>query len=347
MAKKTKKDTDANNTPLIATPAGNEMQIPMELIVAEDDFNARKDLLGKTDEGHSIESLAKTIEMEGQLSPIMVANLAEFPGKFYLVAGFRRFYAMSWPKEKGGLGLRTIRATIYQPVDSKGNPVTPTLAELKYVNLIENEARKALNPYERAVRYHDLVKNHEDTGNKIAKRVSLDPSYVNRLIAAMDMHPKVVERFAMEWSPNFEGTRFLTMDQLNKLTHMRIKDKDGKSTERQDHESQLKWLEEKLAPKPDADEDDEDKDGDDKDDKDDKDENAKRASLSQIKRAIAAANLALKNANNTKDHARFEAILEGLRFAVKPRKIEGVLSLKDGGKMILGPDGKAAIATKS
>lgn len=337
MSKKnTKKTDEANNTPLIAKPAGSEMEIPVELIVAEDDFNARKDLVGSTDEGHSIESLAKTIEMEGQLSPVMVANLPDYPGKFYLIAGFRRFYAISRSKEEGGLARKTIRATIYQPTDNKGNPVTPTLAELKYVNLIENEARKNLNPYERAVRYHDLVKNHGDSGNKIAKRVSLDPSYVNRLIAAMEMHPKVVERFKLEWSPGFKETRLLLGDALKKLISMKKDDKP-------DHEQQLAWLEEKLAPKPDTDPDDENSD-----DKDDtkKDDDAKRASLSQIKRAIAAANLALKNANNTKDHARFEAILEGLRFAVRPRKIDGVLTLKDGGKMILGPDGKAAIATK-
>lgn len=332
-----------NDTPLTAVPAGTEMDIPIGMIVADDEFNARKDLGGKTDEGHSIGSLAESIKRDSQIAPVLVAVLKDYPGKYFLVSGFRRFYAISRSKEEGGLGLNKIRATVYQPVDKKGDPVETTLAELKYLNLIENEARKALNPYERALRYHDLVKNHEDTGNQIAKRVSLDPSYVNRLVAAMDMHPKVIERWKTEQSPNYEGSRVLTTDHINKLTHMKIKDRDGKSTDRQDHESQLKWLEDTLNPvstvNPDGTEGEGDSDSAAKD--------ASRASLAQIKKAIFAANLAYKNANNAKDQARIEAILEGLKFAVKPSKIDGVLTLADKGKTIKGPDGKAVAAPRS
>lgn len=348
-SKGTKSETKTNDTPLIATPAGSQMRIPVEMIVADDDFNARKVLGGRTEEGHTIESLAKTIEVEGQLSPVMVADAEQvlgekYRGKWYLIAGFRRFYAISWPKDKGGLGQKTILASIYQPTDAKGNPTPIDIVELKYVNLIENEARKNLNPYERAVRYHDLVKNHEDKGAQIAKRVSLDPSYVNRLVAAMEMHPKLIERFKLEHSPDYDGSRLLTTDQLNKLTHMRVKDKDGKNTEKQDWDAQVKWLESMLAPKPETD-DEGDEDGEGGDDKDDA--AVKRTSMSQIKRAIVAAELAKKNVKKTDDVARLEGIIEALKFAIKPRKIEGVLSLKDGGKVIVGPDGKHVSAPKS
>jgi ParB/RepB/Spo0J family partition protein len=329
-----KNDKKVNDVPLVARPSGSEMIIPMGMIVADDEFNARKNLDDDNtgDGGHDFKSLVHSIKMDGQLSPVMVAVVREYPNKYFLVSGFRRFYAMSRTKEEGGLGLESIKATIYQTEDD--SPVD--LKELKYLNLIENEARKNLNPYERALRYHDLVSNHEDKGAQIAKRVSLDPSYVNRLVAAMDMDPKVIERFKLEWSPEFSGKeRWLTTDQINKLTHMRLE--NGK----QDHAAQRAWLEGKIAPVTDT--------GDDEGDDDDKDspELVKRTSMAQIKKAIAAADLAFKEAKNVKEQERIEAIREGLKFAIKPRKLDGVCTVHDEGKVIKNVKGEAVAATKS
>jgi uncharacterized ParB-like nuclease family protein len=312
-----------------AVPAGTEMDIPVSLIVADGDFNARKDLgVGKSDnEGHTIDRLAASIKADGQLSPVMVATVKEHPGKYFLISGFRRFAAISWSEKDGGLGRSKIRATVYVPVDKKGNPLPEvSVKDLYYLNLIENEARKALNPLERAKRYSELVKLHGETGNAIAKRVTLDPSYVNRLIAAMEMHPRVIARWEEEWTPGFEGTKILTTDNINKLTRMKKDDK-------QDHESQLSWLNSMLNPQEDDEEGDEDE-GDTSNEP-----GAKRASMSQLKRALAAAEAAM--AAKGGDKSKIAGVIEGLKFAIKPRKIDGVLSLGDGGKTIKGQDGKA------
>lgn len=317
-------------------PAGTEMDIPVSLIVADPEFNARKDLGSKNDEGHNIDRLAASIKTDGQLTPVLVATVKEHPGKYFLISGFRRHAAVSWPEDKGGLGRKTIRATLYQPTDKNGKPIAEvTIKDLYYLNLIENEARKALNPFERACRYYDLVKNHGESGNAIAKRVTLDPSYVNRLIAALDMHPRIVARWREEWTPGFEGTKILTTDTINKLTRM-------KKDDRQDHESQLAWFESILNPTADDGDDDGDGDGG---DGDAAAPGAKRASMSQLKRALAAAEAALKTASAA-DRVRVTGIVEGLKFAIKPRKIDGVLSIADGGKTIKGPDGKAVTASE-
>lgn len=309
-------------------PAGTEMNIPVSLIVADPEFNARKDLGSKNDEGHTVDRLAASIKSDGQLTPVLVAVVKEYPGKFFLISGFRRLAAISWAEKDGGLGRTVIRGTVYQPVDKKGAPITEiSITDLYYLNLIENEARKALNPYERACRYADLVTKQGQSGNAIAKRVTLDPSYVNRLIAAMDMAPKVVARWREEWTPGFEGTKLLTTDTINKLIKM-------KKDDRQDHESQLAWLDGVLNP---VSEDDDGEDGE--GEGDGATPGAKRASMSQIKRALAAAEAALKVAPKS-DLDRIMGVVEGLKFAIKPRKIDRVLSLADGGKTIKGPDGK-------
>lgn len=319
-----------------AVPAGTEMDIPVSLVVADDDFNARKDLNSKGDEGHSIKGLATSIKEEGQLSPVLVAVVKEYPGKYFLVSGFRRFYSISRSKKDGGLELGKIRATVYQPTDKKGNPVELEIKDLYYLNLIENEARKALNPYERAVRYHELVRKHGETGNAIAKRVTLDPSYVNRLIAAMDMHPKLIEQWAEEWTDAYEGTKIMTTDTINKLVKMK---KDG--SDKQDHESQLAWLDSQLNPPEESDEEGEGTEGNGTNGHD------KRASLAQVKRALVAAQLAYKEAKNTGEQSRAQGVIDALKFAIKPQKIAGVLTLKDGGKQIIGVDGKAVIAERA
>ena len=335
MGTKSNRKSNTPTTSTVATetavPAGTEMDIPVSLIVADEDFNARKDLGdAKTDvEGHTVDRLAQSIKQDGQLTPVMVAAVKEHPGKFFLISGFRRFAAISRSEKDGGLGRNRIRATVYVPTDKKGTPLTEvSIKDLYYLNLIENEARKALNPYERACRYSQLVKGHGESGNAIAKRVTLDPSYVNRLIAAMEMHPRIVQRWKEEHTPGFEGTKLLTTDNINKLTRMKKDDK-------QDHESQLAWFEKMLNPVEDEGDEDE---GDEEGDK--PDPTAKRASMSQLKRALAAAEAALKNAKGA-DKERIGGVCEGLRFAIKPRKIDGVLSLGDGGKTIKGPDGKA------
>lgn len=305
-------------------PAGTEMEIPTSLIVADEEFNARKDLDSKNEEGHTVDKLAASIKESGQLTPVLVASVKEHPGKYFLISGFRRFAAISRSEEKGGLGRTKIRATVYVPTDKKGNPLTEiSIKDLYYLNLIENEARKALNPYERGVRYHELVRKHGESGNAIAKRVTLDPSYVNRLIAAMEMHPKIVERWRAEQMGEVEGTKVLTTDTIAKLVRM-------KKDDRQDHESQIAWFDKLLSPVAEPSEG--EGEGEPGEGEGSGPTEAKRASKSQLEKALAAAEAALAAKGGDKMFQR--GVIDALKFALKPRKIDGVLTMADGGKTV-------------
>jgi len=124
MAKSNGKVSGVKGSVEMAVPAGSEMDIPVSLIVADEEFNARKDLDSKNDEGHSIDKLADSIATSGQLSPVLVAVVKEHPGMFFLISGFRRFAAISRSEKEGGLGRTKVRATVNQPTDKKGNPIT-------------------------------------------------------------------------------------------------------------------------------------------------------------------------------------------------------------------------------
>lgn len=329
MAKNTATASAPKSAAPIAIPGGTAMDVPLSLIVADGDFNARKDLEGENDEGHDLKSLSTSMKEDGQLSPVLVAVVKEYPGKYWLISGFRRF------KAAGLLGWATIRANIFQPKDKKGQPLEAEIKDLLYLNLIENEARKALNSYERGSRYHELVSKHGETGNQIAKRVALDPSYVNRLINGMKMAPQLLKRWEEECRSDFKGTKLLTTDKINILTKMK---KEG--SDKQDWEAQVQWLENTLHPK------EEDQEGDEDGEETSGPDAGKRTSLSQIKRALEAAKTALKDAKAS-EKERIQGVVDALKFAIKPSKIEGVLTLKDGGKVIVNVKGEAVAAPKA
>lgn len=208
--------------PKHAVPTAGEMEVPCHLIVADPKFNARHFLDGQGKDGTTVEDLARTIKLEGQLSAVQVKPRSD--GKYDLIFGFRRFAAISWPKDKGGLGLPTIRATFVEEGASE--------MDLYYRNLIENVARQNLTPYDLAARCAMLQKGGEK-GTEIAKRIGKGTSYINDLIRYFnDLHPEIIARWKEEHSPTFEHTRtqVLTTDNLRKLCG--FKRDDGKTPDR-------------------------------------------------------------------------------------------------------------------
>lgn len=99
-----------------------------------------------------VEELAKSIQSEGLLQPIVVR---EKKGKFELIAGERRLHAFRH------LNLKTIPARIIEASDAS----SATLA------LIENLQRENLNPIDEALGYACLVRDFDLTQEAAAERV--------------------------------------------------------------------------------------------------------------------------------------------------------------------------------
>jgi len=99
-----------------------------------------------------VEELAKSIQSEGLLQPIVVR---EKNGKFELIAGERRLHAFKQLK------LKAIPARIIEASDAS----SATLA------LIENLQRENLNPIDEALGYASLVRDFDLTQEAAAARV--------------------------------------------------------------------------------------------------------------------------------------------------------------------------------
>jgi ParB/RepB/Spo0J family partition protein len=194
-------------------------EIPVNMIVADAKMNTRKTVT-------NIPELAKTINYEGQQTPVLVAKRKD--GKFDLIYGFRRFYAISWPKEDGGLGWETIKARVTEEMPTEERLMT---------NLVENLAREDLNSFDTAVackHLEDTTKGskNEMSGAKIANRVGKSASYINNLLKAMrNLPPNITLRWKEEqsadWDEKYPGTkRILTTDNLNRLSKDSLTDEE-------------------------------------------------------------------------------------------------------------------------
>lgn len=110
-----------------------------------------------------VEELARSIETEGLIQPIVVR---ERKGKFELIAGERRFRAFQHLKRD------TIPARIIEASDAS----SATLA------LIENLQRENLNPVDEALGYASLVRDFDLTQEAAADRVGKSrPAVANSL----------------------------------------------------------------------------------------------------------------------------------------------------------------------
>lgn len=118
--------------------------IPFESIVADIDFNCRKDYT-------EIDTLKQSIMEDGLLQPIGVSLRAaedDDEPKYYLVYGFRRYFAIEKIREElGDDAYATIDVVV-----NDGN-----LEDLRVRNLKENIERKSLTTYEISQQVKRLV----------------------------------------------------------------------------------------------------------------------------------------------------------------------------------------------
>jgi ParB family chromosome partitioning protein len=136
----------AKSAPVTTPNAPGYREIEVKSIVANP-YQPRREIHA----GH-IEELAKSIQSEGLLQPIVVR---EKKGRFELIAGERRLHAFKHLK------LPKIPARIIEASDAS----SATLA------LIENLQRENLNPVDEALGYASLVRDFDLTQEAAAERV--------------------------------------------------------------------------------------------------------------------------------------------------------------------------------
>jgi len=103
----------------------------------------------------NIDKLKESIDQEGLLQPIIIANIKDKPGEYIIVAGHRRY------KAHQDLGLKTIKAIV--------NPGIFTDEQLDEKALLENLQREDLSKIEIAETLFKLNKDKSFNVGKIAK----------------------------------------------------------------------------------------------------------------------------------------------------------------------------------
>lgn len=145
-AQPAKPTAKAQAVPVSAPNAPGYREIEVNQIVANP-YQPRREI-----HSEQVEELAKSIQSEGLLQPIVVR---EKKGKFELIAGERRLHAFKHLK------LPKIPARIIEASDAS----SATLA------LIENLQRENLNPIDEALGYASLVRDFDLTQEAAAERV--------------------------------------------------------------------------------------------------------------------------------------------------------------------------------
>jgi len=149
--------------------AHTPIEVELAALVVDASWNIRQ----VADEGEQAE-LVESIRHNGLLQPLVVARTAdplhggtpEAP-VYRLVSGFRRHDA-----------LRTLEWTHAPAVVFND----ATEAELLIANLVENEQRANVKPWEVSERYYQLQQPpYSLKGKEIAKRVGKSPAYVNNM----------------------------------------------------------------------------------------------------------------------------------------------------------------------
>lgn len=109
-----------------------------------------------------IDELAQTIHTHGMIQPIVVRKVADTDKEYEIIAGERRYRAVTQ------LGWKTIPALIRQMNDK----------ETASVALIENLQREELTVIEEARAYEQLIKIHELTQEALAQRLGKSQSTI-------------------------------------------------------------------------------------------------------------------------------------------------------------------------
>jgi ParB/RepB/Spo0J family partition protein len=164
------------------------IQVPFESIVADADFNCRKDYI-------EIEELKQSIYDQGLLQPVGVTVRGNDTDRYFLVYGFRRYYALKKLREEHGPDFYAVLDVVI----NEGN-----LEDMRVRNLRENIDRKQLSTYEISQQVRRMVQAGMDQ-REIGAKLGRNQSWVS-------YHYKVATQLAPEAQTALR-TGAITLDQ--------------------------------------------------------------------------------------------------------------------------------------
>ena len=141
-------------------------------------IDPKSDQPRKTFDKDALEELARSIEENGLLQPILVREYGN--GRYQIIAGERRFRASKIA------GLSEIPAIILDRDDRK-------VAE---ISLIENIQRQDLNPIEEAMAFKALANDYGLTQEELSERVGKSRSAIANSTRLLDLPAPVLEMVA-------------------------------------------------------------------------------------------------------------------------------------------------------
>ena len=131
---------------------------------------------GPDEESDGFAGLVKSIAINGQDTPVSVRPSGNPKKPYRLVAGFRRFAAISKIADETGDKKPTIKAIVSNLTDEQA----------RYLNLRENTARDDLSGPDLAFGVFELAKlNPKLTGTAIAEGLGMNQGYISRLLRIM------------------------------------------------------------------------------------------------------------------------------------------------------------------
>ncbi len=175
---------------------GTSPDLPKIVEVSLGEIYPNPDQPRKTFDEERLQELARSIELQGLLQPIIVKRRTS-DGGYLLVAGERRFRAFQ------RLNKATIPAII-----TEGNP--------DEIALIENIQREDLNPLEEAEALERMMERYHYTQEELGKVIGKAQNTVSETLQLITLPPEIKEEYRTS------DTRTVSKSALIELT--RIKD---------------------------------------------------------------------------------------------------------------------------
>jgi ParB family chromosome partitioning protein len=191
----------ANSPPNPTAPAPLNVDLPLSVILTEDDDGGR---LQRSED--RIQQLANGIARTGLINAIAVRPHPTIPKHYVLVAGRNRFEAVKL------LGWQTIRATVH----------TLDHHQAATVRLAENVARSNLSPIEEAIALAPLVDHNPNGIHGVAQELGRSTTWIDTRLElltwpdelAQAVHLKHITMAAAKWLARIDdpATRLMRID---------------------------------------------------------------------------------------------------------------------------------------
>lgn len=153
-------------------------------------FNTRKNLKDGQEDS-TVAELAKSIQAQGLLNPILVVPKGN--GRYDVVAGQRRLLAFKH------LGRSTIPATIRQGLKD---------ADARTLSLVENVHRADMNPLDKATAFKGLL-DTLGTSKKVSEQTGVTPATIRKYVRLLSLGEDLQRELAAGEAKNTEALAML------------------------------------------------------------------------------------------------------------------------------------------